>query len=118
MKKGQIWKKIKIKGQYIKKKWMEIAKKNNLKIDVFGIDSIPQFKFKNNNNLLKTYITDQMLKKNILANNMIYVSLAHKKKIINKYINELDKIFFKISNFKDIKSQIKIKEISLWKPIT
>lgn len=110
MKKGQIWKKIKIKGQYIKKKWMEIAKKNNLKIDVFGIDSIPQFKFKNNNNLLKTYITDQMLKKNILANNMIYVSLAHKKKIINKYINELDKIFFKISNFKDIKSQIKIKE--------
>lgn len=110
MKKGQIWKKIKIKGQYIKKKWMEIAKKNNLKIDVFGIDSIPQFKFKNNNNLLKTYITDQMLKKNILANNKIYVSLAHKKKIINKYINELDKIFFKISNFKDIKSQIKIKE--------
>ena len=69
-----------------------------------------RFKFKNNNNLLKTYITDQMLKKNILANNMIYVSLAHKKKIINKYINELDKIFFIISNFKDIKSQIKIKE--------
>ena len=110
MKKGQIWKKIKIKGQYIKKKWMEIAKKNNLKIDVFGIDSIPQFKFKNNNKLLKTYITDQMLKKNILANNIIYISISHKKKIINKYINELDKIFFKISNFKDIKSQIKIKE--------
>ena len=46
MKKEKIWKKIKEKGKYIKQKWKEIAKKHNLEIEVFGIDSIPQFKFK------------------------------------------------------------------------
>ena len=51
-----------------------------------------------------------MLKKNILATTMIYVSIAHKKKIIDSYMKELDAIFFKISKMKNIKSEIKIDE--------
>ena len=67
-------------------------------------------KFKKNNNILKTFLTDQMLKKNILANNTIYVSLAHKKNVLERYFNELDKVFLKISKIKNIKTQIKLQE--------
>ena len=51
-----------------------------------------------------------MLKRNILANNMVYVSIAHKKQILDNYIHELDKVFSKISKIKNIKSQIKVKQ--------
>ncbi len=110
MEEKKTWKTVKKLGKYIKKRWSQLSKKNNIKIDIFGIDAIPQFKFEKNHNLLKSYITDQMLKKNILATTMIYVSIAHKKKIIDKYMKELDAIFFKISKMKNINSEIKIDE--------
>ena len=71
---------------------------------------MPQFRFKKDHNLLKTYISDQMLKKGFLASNIVYVSLAHKKNIIDKYIKELDKVFYKISKMKKPKNQIKLIE--------
>ncbi len=50
-----------------------------------------------------------MLKENILASNTIYVSIAHKAKILQKYYKNLEQIFYKISktNIKKIKSDIK-----------
>ena len=81
-------------SSHIRKNWIGIAKKNNLEIEIFGINSILKFKFKsNNNNLYKGIITHLMLKKGFLANTTIYVSIAHTKKILDKYFKELDKIF-------------------------
>ena len=57
-----------------------------------------------------------MLKKNIIATNCIYVSIAHTKKYIDLYLRELDKIFFKISKNKhNLKKFIKgpLKQRSL-----
>ena len=51
-----------------------------------------------------------MLKKGYLATNVIYVSLAHKKKIIDLYLTKLDKVFKKISEMKNPKKEIKIEE--------
>ena len=39
------------------------------------------------------------MKENILANNTIYISYSHKKSIVSKYLNSVDKVFFRISNF-------------------
>ncbi len=52
-----------------------------------------------------------MLKKGFLATNVIYVSIAHNKKILKKYFKELDIIFEKIkkSNPPKITNKIKIK---------
>ena len=93
----------------LKFKWQEIAKKNNIEIEIFGKDSIPQFKFKNSNQVYKTYFTQEMLKKNFLASNTVYVSIAHKQKILQKYYKSLDQVFYKISknDIKKIKSSIK-----------
>ena len=38
-----------------------------------------------------------MLKNNILASNVVYVSVSHNKNLLNKYFKILDKIFNTIS---------------------
>jgi hypothetical protein len=48
--------------------------------------------------LYKTFITQELLKKNILASNIIYISVAHKKKHLDKYFLNLEKIFKIISS--------------------
>ena len=110
MKEKKTWNSISKKGKLIKEGWSKVAKKNNLDIEIYGLNSIPQFKFKKNNNLLKTFITSEMLKKNYLASNVVYVSMSHTKKIINMYLNDLEKVFFKISKLKNPKKEIKIEE--------
>ena len=109
MKEKKIFSLIKKIGKDIKSKWLKYAKKNNIEIEIFGKDSIPQFRFKESNQIYKTYFTQQMLKKNFLASNIVYVSVAHKSEILNKYFRNLDQIFHEISkvDLKKIKSLIK-----------
>ena len=110
MKQKKTWITIKRNGQYIMDGWQNLAKKNNIEIEIFGFKSIPQFRFSKDNNLLKTFITHEMLKKNYLASNVIYVSIAHTKKIIDLYLKDLDKVFQKISKIKNRKKEIKIEQ--------
>ena len=88
-------------GKKIKKGWIKLAKKHNLKIEVNSLDTIINFNFlyKNKNNYLITLFTELMLKENMLANNIIYVSFSHKERLILKYLRSVDKVFYKISNF-------------------
>ena len=103
------WKKINKIGNYIKKKWTELAKKNNIEIEVFGLDAMPGFKFKyKENNLYKSFITQEFLKKKILASNSIYVSNNHNLKEIKKYLITLDKIFAQISHYRKEKKPKKL----------
>ena len=51
------------------------------------------FFLSNNHNLFKTYLTQEMLKKNILATNAIYISTSHTKKVLDKYFVVLEDIF-------------------------
>ena len=72
--------------------------KHNLKVKISGINSLCKFNFiSKNNQKYKTLITQEMLNKGILATNIVYVSVAHNKLIINKYLSELDRIFSIIS---------------------
>ena len=100
--KKKVWKKLIKSGKYINQKWLDLSKKYELPITVSGIESITQFNFnlKNNRNY-KTYITQELLKKRILATNLIFLNIFHTKEIIDKYILELDKIFCKIKLFEE-----------------
>ena len=63
-----------------------------------------------NNLYCKTFITQEMLKKNILATNAIYVSTEHKKKYIKEYLYNIEKVLKKISTIssdKQLKKLIK-----------
>ena len=108
MKQKNSWDIIVNNGKYFNFKIKNIAEKYNLKIQITGIESITSFNFLYKKNLAyKTFITQEMLKKKYLASNQIYLTIFHTKKIIDKYIKELDPIFKKIKSFEKNKINIK-----------
>ena len=87
-------------GKNIQKKWQEIAIKNNLKIKITGIPALSAFSLDYDNWLkYKTYITQEMLKKNFLATNALFVSVKHDEKVLNRYFDLLNNIFNDILKF-------------------
>ena len=99
MEKTKSWNIISNKGKLVKKNWLEIAKNYNFKIKVQGLDALPRFDFKDMNNLYyKTFISQEFLKRNILASNVIYLSISHDTKALERYFEILDIVFKKIKN--------------------
>ncbi len=96
MEKTKSWEIISKIGFGIKKKWEYLSKKHKIKMSIRGLNSLPIFNFENDNLLYKTFISQELLKRRILAGNSIYVCLEHKKQILDKYFNILDYIFFRI----------------------
>jgi len=98
MEKIKSWKTISSLGIKIKVKWEALAKKHKLKLTIQGLDALPRFDFNNKNNLYyKTFISQEFLKKKILASNSIYLCTEHNINMFNNYFNILDKIFFTIN---------------------
>ena len=98
MKKLKIQKVLVKYGKLIKFGWEQIAKKNSLNILIYGLDSIPCFKFSyKNSTALATYFTQEMLKLGFLANTSLATSYAYNEKIIKKYLISVDTVFKKIS---------------------
>ena len=85
-------------GNLIKNGWFRIAKKNRINISISGLNTILYLKFnyKNNSEIL-TFFTQEMLKKGFLAGSQVATSYAYNKKIINKYLKEVDNVFKKIN---------------------
>ena len=112
MEKNKSWNEITMIGKNIKKQIRYIASLHKLDLQIEGIDAIPNFYFNSNNNMkYKTLITQEMLKKKILASNLIFCSISHKDKVLQKYFNTLEGIFSKISKVekgqKDITDYLK-----------
>ncbi len=104
MNRTKSWKKISNIGRKIKKKWMKLSKKYKIKINIQGIDALPSFSFDSKLNLyLKTFLTQEMLKKNILATNSVYCCVQHEK-YLDIYFTELEKIFSSINKILKIKN--------------
>jgi glutamate-1-semialdehyde 2,1-aminomutase len=98
MEKIKSWEYVSSLGKWLKSQWKILVDKHKLKIQIQGIDSIASFIFPQNNHLAyKTLITQEMLKKNILAANKIFLSTKHNRQNLLKYLEILDDVFFKIS---------------------
>lgn len=94
LKRKKPWVQILKMGKLLKKKIRYLAKKNLLKIKVYGIDSIPTYIFKYENDLAyRTLVTQEMLKEKILATNSVYLCTKHTNLMLNKYLSCLDKVF-------------------------
>tara|TARA_Y100000768_G_C23978153_1_gene684194 strand:+ start:458 stop:2482 length:2025 start_codon:yes stop_codon:yes gene_type:complete len=97
MKKTKSWQYVSNYGNKIKSIWQDLSKKHDIKLQVNGIDAVPNFSFDSKNNLkYKTFISQEMLKNNFLCANSIFVSTAHNIKDLNLYKKNMDKIFYKI----------------------
>ena len=98
--------KIKNIGIKLKKRIIKISNDTGLKISLSGLDSMPSFKLKNadenTQQAFRMFITKEMLKKNFLATNTVYLSLAHNQKILDEYLNNLKKIFLKFKKIEKV----------------
>ena len=115
LKRLKVFKTIEQNGKMIRNIWLDLSRKYNIPIKIMGTYAIPSFEFCNNHSKFKTYLTQEMLKKKILATNTIYINIFHTKQNIKKYINTLDKVFYDISNKKInkiLKSKIYFKPIN------
>ena len=102
MKRVKSWQIIDKKGKKIIHGWKKLSRKHGLKIKIGGLPAICNFSFlSKKNQLYKTLITQEMLKKGFLASNSVYSCVAHNTKIINNYFEELDKVFALIRKCED-----------------
>lgn len=100
MEREKSWENITNKGNEIMKRWHGLATNYSLEIELFGIPALCGFNFVSKDNLAyKTFITQEMLKNNILAGNTIYSSIAHSEEDIDNYFYYLDVLFQKIADF-------------------
>ena len=77
--KEKSWSKISNIGKMIKR-WKKISRLNDVPLEISGLDAMPKFEIKHKkNDIYKQYIVAEMLKKNILAKNIIYLSVSHSK---------------------------------------
>ena len=97
MEKYKTWEFLTNQGIYIKEQWKKIADNNNVKINIEGLNALPKFSFLEENNILKTFITQEFLKNQLLALNSIYICIDHTKSQLKQYFEIMDKIFYKIN---------------------
>jgi glutamate-1-semialdehyde 2,1-aminomutase len=99
MGKTKSWELITNTGKDIGGRWKNLGEKYQLPIKVNGLPSMIGFSIESDDWLkYKTYITQEMLKNNILASNVIYVCTEHGKTEIDNYFQILDLIFETVSN--------------------
>ena len=104
------WEIITSIGKKIQEGWKSLALNNGLEIDVAGIPALSTYSFKSEHALAyKTLVTQEMLKKNILASTNFYASIAHKDEFIDRYFDELDKVFSIIKKCED--QELKIESL-------
>ncbi|SVD69844.1 uncharacterized protein METZ01_LOCUS422698, partial [marine metagenome] len=88
------WEQITATGKDIGQRWHELAGKYSLPIEIGGLPALVNFSIPHKNWLkYKTLITQEMLKKNYLATNSVYVCTEHTNEIIDEYFEKLDPIF-------------------------
>lgn len=101
MERDQTWDIIPKIGRKVKDIWTRIAEQNNVHITVSGLDSICSFQFNYEDNLSRTFVTQEMLKVNILFNNIFYPSISHNDSQLSIYESHLDQVFFKLKRFQE-----------------
>ena len=98
MKREVSWEKITKTGIEITDRWKKLANKYGLKMNTWGMPALCGFTLDCDNQLsYKTLITQEMLKRNYLASNIVFVSVLHTKVHIDNYLKVLDSVFKKIS---------------------
>ena len=105
MEREKSWQKITEIGKNIGMRWKSLAEKYEIPINIEGLPALINFSFPLHNwAKYKTLITQEMLKKDFLAANSVYVCTKHEEDIINTYFEQLDIVFSMIRDCEDGKN--------------
>lgn len=82
-------------GSLIGDGWKRSAEKHGLKIRVHGPEALVGFAFDygEKSQAIRTLFTQEMLRRGFLASGSVYVSYAHTKKHVKKYLSAVDEVF-------------------------
>ncbi len=81
-------------GEKIRLIWEGFSKKYKIPLQIAGLLPLSSFEIKHKDWLkFKTFISQEALKKNILAANSLYAALPHTEKELNTYADSLDPTF-------------------------
>ena len=98
LKEKKVYKHLMVIGKEVQEGWKRSAAGHGLDITVSGIYPLGHFSFNHNDNLaVKTLFTQTMLEKGFLASTAFYVSYAHKRGQVKKYLKAVDEAFGLIS---------------------
>ena len=99
MERTKSWEHVQKIGKDLKTRWQSLADKYNLPIKQWGLPGLQGFLFDlDGSEILKTLVTQEMLKRGYLANNTVYVSAAHTPEIIAGYLEALELAFQQVAN--------------------
>jgi glutamate-1-semialdehyde 2,1-aminomutase len=94
MQRVRSWETITRLGTSIGERWKDLARKHELPIELNGLPALIGFSFPVPDMLkYKTLITQEMLKKGILASTALYSSVAHDDESVERYFRQLDPVF-------------------------
>ena len=97
MERDKSWETITNTGNNISKSWLNLGNKYKLDVSVSGLPALTGFNIHSDDWLkYKTLITQEMLKKGILATDSVYVCIEHKYRIVEDYFEKLEPIFEQI----------------------
>ena len=87
--------------KYVRINLNEIFNEYNFKINVLGMLTVPVLQICEENPLVvKTLLTQEMLKEGFLFSNVMYLSQAHSKEVVELCMKSLDKVCQKINRAK------------------
>ena len=102
MRRVQSWKYITELGNFLQSSWKSIADRYSIPINVTGLPALSAFTFVGDeNNIYKTYFTQEMLKRGYLAGTICFICTSHNKKIFKKYLENFEEVFNNISQLKN-----------------
>ena len=89
-------------GNIIRNGWNNSADSTDLEISISGLPSLQKFQFGHEKDLaMKTFFTQEMLKRGFLAGGRFYSMYAHTVEIAELYVYETNKIFQRIAELLD-----------------
>jgi glutamate-1-semialdehyde aminotransferase len=91
----QVYKHLIDMGTYVGENWIRLAKKYDLDINITDYKPLITFKlnYGEQNNAIMTLFIQEMLKRGYLVAGSIYITYAHTKEIIDKYLFNVDEVF-------------------------
>lgn len=96
------WKIITEQGEKITQRWQSLAEQYGVKLKTAGLSALTSFSVDSKDWLkYKTYITQEMLKKGILAGHCVYVCTEHSDEVIDRYFEEFEPLVEKIARFEE-----------------
>lgn len=107
MERQESWRLITQTGENITQRWKALAEEYGLKLKATGLSALTGFSIDSDKWLpYKTYITQEMLKKGILAANSVYVCTEHTDPRLSRYFEAVEPIFNDIAAFEQGKKDV------------